>query len=189
MSRFSYFAPVVLGALAGILISPQRAHALTFSFSFSSNLTEFPSAVPGTVTGVIYGLTDNSTSAATEILINAYPAGVTPLPYSAPFSAFAYSTWLAANVNSMIYVDANSFVVTNGAMTSAIFQIYGGYFDINVYASGAYYNQFYSSDTSTYVANTDGLQGVTFSQVPEPATLALLTTGLLGLGLARRRLG
>ena len=170
---------------ASMPLAPQ-AKALDFNFSFS-NVTE---DVSGTVTGVIKGLTDNATSAASDITITFAPAGVTPLP-ATTFSIFDYATQLNSLWGSP-YIVVNNFTVTNGVITDALFQIYGGYFDINV---AGQYNSLHSSDKAPAgteghgLGNQDGLGGITFTEVPEPASWMLISAGLLGLGATRRRVG
>ena len=169
--------------VAWSLASP--AHALDFNFSFS-NVT---GNADGTVTGEIFGLTNNATSAASDIVIDSAPAGWV-LP-AIPFSVFSHAgDWSGG------YIDENSFTVSNGVLTDANFQIYGGYFDLNYDNT---YNEFGDlrvitgvvPPTGPYIQNTDGFGGVTYTAVPEPSTWAMMGLGFASLGLAgyrRRRL-
>jgi len=103
---FPCLALILVGALSG-----QRAHALDFTFAFSNN-NYSAGYVPGTVTGIIYGLTDNASSAPTYITITSAPAGLgltTPDPLT------------------LLYSNGD-FTVTHGAITSDNFNgsAYGG---------------------------------------------------------------
>ncbi|MEA5577727.1 hypothetical protein, partial [Anabaena sp. UHCC 0451] len=70
--------------------------------------------VSGNVTGTIQGLADNATSAATDIIITSYPAGLNVNPAApAPFSLFSY---LAARGGTG--PEENSFTVNNGVITN-----------------------------------------------------------------------
>src|SRR5271170_3031461 len=75
----------VLGAGLVGLMHPTAAHAvpLDFMFSFSNTV----GAVNGTVTGEIFGLTDNATGPASNVILDSYPTGLDlPAPPLTVFS-------------------------------------------------------------------------------------------------------
>lgn len=168
-----------LAAAAVIMGLSGNAHATDINFSFD-NVT---GNVSGTVSGRIFGLSDNATSSATEILITSVPAGIAGGLPATSFSAFDYAASLGQ------FITYNSFTLSGGVVTDAVFQIYGGHFDLNLQPGGGdpFYNELVSFDESSIVQNTDGFAGVTFSSVPEPVSMALLGVGVLGLAAARRR--
>ena len=105
--KFKQFS-CVLGLAIGIIASNiPKASALDFSFSFSNQ----DGNVDGTVTGTIKGLKDNTTSAATEVDLTSYPAGLGTNPN--PSGNVVYTSsgggW---DPNA-----SGSFTVTNGLIT------------------------------------------------------------------------
>jgi hypothetical protein len=56
--------------ISGIVLAAGPASADDFSFSFTNDIGN----VAGTVTGEILGLTDNSTGAATDVIIESFPS-------------------------------------------------------------------------------------------------------------------
>lgn len=153
------------------------ANAMNFFFSFTND----PGLgnVAGTVTGEIFGLTDNATSAATSVVIDSVPTALTGLP-STPFTAAAYAADLGE------FIGSNSFTVTSGAVTNADYQIWGGDFALNV---GGAFNSLSSPDASERVQNLDGMGGITFSvasAAPEPAAWTMMVLGIGALGGAMR---
>jgi hypothetical protein len=173
--------------LAFALIAPAAlADTLSFSFSFSGDNSQ-----PGTVTGTIEGLQNNTTSAATALYIDtATNNGANDtLPYNV--------------LGSGLSATDNTFTVTNGVITGADFAMlaFGAdsqepdfiLLEINSNAidSGANLLDFGSGP---FIRNTNGINGVTFqllqptAATPEPGSIALFGTGLLGaVGVVRKR--
>ncbi|MGA2722515.1 MAG: PEP-CTERM sorting domain-containing protein [Bryobacteraceae bacterium] len=171
-----------------------------FSFSFSNDPTG-PGNVDGTVTGEILGLVNNSTSPATAVLVDSYPAGLVEFgSYTTPFNVLA--AWTGGTVGE------NSFTEVGGVITGGGFDIVEAngvndqlYIDSNcscdVFGLGTGTNFIdIGSNDSRYVWNDNGIgaSGVTFtaagssSSVPEPASWTLLATviGSLAYGLRKR---
>lgn len=170
----SWTAATIVGTL---LFFSVPARAVTVDFSFN-NIT---GSVAGTVTGAIFGLPFSGTGAASNIEIYSVPATLVPDLPALPFSIFTY----ASNLGEPIV--ANSFTLNNGSVTSALFQVFGGYFDLNVAGK---FNQLTINDYTpgstfpiNYIGNQSGLAGVSFSTTPLPRSLPLLGTGLALLGL------
>jgi hypothetical protein len=94
----------VSGGVALLLLSftPTAGNALTFFFSFTDTTVGH---ITGTVTGEIDGLVDNSTSAATAVIIDSAP------------SAYGLSTPFSLPLPTV----PNSFVVSNGIITNQNF--------------------------------------------------------------------
>jgi hypothetical protein len=163
---------ILMVSVAAMMAVSPAAHAMNFYFSFSND----PAAggtVAGTVTGEIFDLVNNTTSFPTDVIVDSYPAGITPLP-NAPFDIPGY----AAQLHS--FVTGDGFTVTNGVITGGDYQIYGGNFDLNIQGQ---YNTLASSDGNTRVQNLSGLDGLTFSLVtPLPSTWTMLIAGFVGLG-------
>jgi len=178
------------------------ARADTFYFSFSNDPTG-PGDVSGTVTGEVFGLPHNGTGAATDIEILSYPAGlVLSGTYTPPVDVFSWTGAIIAQ---------NSYTVVNGVITGGGFSIYGGNGDLDqlylsaecvgctTFGLGTGTNFFdIGSDDRKFVWNDDGIgaTGVAYtpvtaspSAVPEPGTIALFGSGLVGFaGMVRRRL-
>jgi PEP-CTERM motif len=170
-------------AAAGLLVcGSSHARALTFNWSFAND-ANFGS-VAGTVTGTI-DLADNATGAATALSVTSYPTGLFGVT-AAPFNI----------VNNPDYsIFQNSFTVASGVVTAEAFSSFnaadGSAF--NLLEGFAAENSLHSSLGSA-VANGGGLSGITYTleqlpaDVPEPASLAILGIGLLGLAAARKRI-
>lgn len=167
-------------------LSVQAESTLNFDFSFSD--------ANGTIAGEIYGLSDNSTSAASQVVITSFPDDINAI-VTAPVVA---SDWT--------YIDENSFTVTDGEITGGGFYAHEGgtgnaaslsqgyqlFIDGNYGgAPGGYYNYCNLDGTdSAYVYGGTGLGAVTFASAeatPEPGTIALAGLGIAGLMAARRR--
>jgi hypothetical protein len=162
---------LIATAISAVLISPISAHAgLNFTFSFTND----PSVgnTPGTVTGEIFGLTDNSTSAATNVVIFSDPAALV-LPTN-PYDIF--------DVPGAIFL-SNSFTVSSGQITTADFLETNGNFVLSLGGpTGAnYLFGFNATETGTDAGGT-----YVPAAVPEPASITLLLSGLLGVLLSQR---
>ena len=173
------------------------ASALDFLFSFTNDVGN----VSGTVTGEVFGLVDNSTSAATSVQIFTWPAGLIPAgsqaSYSAPLDA---TTWSVQG--------GNSFTVVNGLVTSGAFHADNStavsfldrlWLNFGPCSSGPTCS-FLSlgSDDAQYVWT--GVGGTTFCSptgpcstlggpaggVPEPASWAMMLLGFGAIGGALR---
>lgn len=167
--------PLVVGAAAGIVVSSASpAQALDFNFSFTNDPDL--GSLDGTVEGTIYGLTDNATSAAADIIITSYPAGLN-LPAS-PFSAFSLGS-----------DNVNSFEVLNGALINANLRITGSNFFLFALNDSEGVNGLADGFSTTY--NNGGFAGATYAattvpfDIPGGATIPTVGS-LFALALMRK---
>ena len=182
MQLMKTYRRLCLGVAAVILLTsafsaPARGELLNFTFSFTGGNT---SSVQGTVTGLIEGLTDNSTGGAADVIIESAPSmtsfgpSVGPLPIDT-------ASWVK---------QANSFTVSNGQITAADFRaVTNGEDFLDLDYTGRI-NLFTLSGNSYNVANNDGLAGISFSpSVPEPGTFAIggFAIAVLGLWISKQR--
>jgi hypothetical protein len=167
------------------------ASAATINFSFVNTIGN----VSGTVTGQIDGLVDNSTSAATAIYVDSYPAALGS--YATPFNVL---DWTGGTI------DENSFTLSGGVVTSALFEITEANGDDDQlylnsdcdceYSTGHTNFLDIGSHDTLYVWNVGDLNasdGLVLSAatgtagVPEPLTLSLFSAGVVGAVAMRRR--
>jgi hypothetical protein len=157
-----------------------QANLLNFDFSFQNTTGD----VSGTVSGEILGLANNSTGAASEVLITSFPVGLNSVLGAGPFDA---TTWT--------YQMDNSFTVVNGQVVA------GGFwadsapaFQLFIDGNPGYGINFLSLDATAanYVWGNPGLAAaniVPAPSVPDAAgTFSLLGAALAGLGVLRRKL-
>ena len=171
-------------AMMASFFSP-TARADDFTFTFTNTIGN----TPGTVTGEIYGLVNNSTGAATDIIITSAPANVANNIPSFDINTYASDTGNGEGFG----VTHNSFTELNGQITAAVYQMGPGFFDINLVCCGVSfpggYNELITPNDGYNVVNLDGLAGITFSpaSVPEPSSVILLSTILLSLAFVARK--
>ncbi len=172
-----------VAVMAGVVMSSGSAKADNFFFSFSN----VGGNVAGTVSGEIFGLTNNLSSAASDVIVTSYPAGLN-------------STFPAGTIDTGLWNDpiANAFTETNGQITAASFKIE----DMVNNGIDQLYIDFISANVlqidqvnGKSVENTNGLSGVNFSaapaSVPEAPSWSIFAVALAALGAAsqwRRRL-
>jgi hypothetical protein len=144
------------------LMRPTASHAgpLDFMFSFSNTIGN----VSGTVTGEVFGLTDNATGPASNVVVDSYPAAL-----GLPAPPLAFFT------NILI----NSFTVTNEMIIAARYLA-----DNTADTAGLILNSppenGLATNSGTTVINIDGFAGVTYTPlqpVPEPSSVTVLGTG------------
>lgn len=164
----------LLAALATALITAPSAFAATLDFDFSFSQTGLPQF---SVTGTVFGLTDNATSAASSVTI------------LTDQGAFTLDHFLAG---------FNAFTVTNGVLETASFGGFGTNATREAYLSFGING--ITGDTEAQYTSTligggfgTGVQGIaTFeassaAPVPLPAGGVLLLTGFGAVAAMRRR--
>jgi hypothetical protein len=173
-SRIRHFSvPTVLSALLALaaFAAPARADLLDFTFSFSNG----NGSIPGTVTGEIEGLADNSTGAAADVIVDSAPAmqNLSTLT-SAPYDT---ASWVKS---------ADTFTVTDGQITAADFR---GVFEAEAILSLNYgsIDAFTLSGNSYSVTTHAGFDAITFTPLnapasPEPGTFAMAALALPAFG-------
>jgi len=172
-----------------LLAMATPALAVDIQFSFTNTIGD----VPGTVTGEIDGLVDNSTSAATAIWVNSYPAGLNSVFPAGPINVLL---WTGGVLNN------NAFTLTNGALTGVDFFITSN--DAHGF-NQLYLNSSCCGGSGTNFLNIDGQDGLYVwsngplngrdglttgtSPAPEPASWAMMLGGfgLIGGALRSRR--
>ena len=158
-----------LGTL-GVVAQAMAAQAVDFNFSFTGT-----SGVTGTVTGLIGGLTDNTSSVPSSIIINTDPTGV---PSGTILSQYLGGSFTVSNdtitaANDVIFEDSNSnfAIIFNLSSTNILSNLTDG----------------------SYTSNSDEFSGVTYiptATVPEPNEKGLIAFGIplfLALGIINKR--
>jgi PEP-CTERM motif len=177
---------VIIAVVAMMPSTPSKAIVFEFSFTNAGD----PGTTSGTVTGRIFGLSDNTTSAATDVIIDSYPSALGGVP--TPLNLFSYPL-ITGNPTS---ISTNSFTVSGGHIAAANFYADAeclpsapcGLAPLFLYLVSTGSNSPYvfgESDALTGVSN-GAVQAnfVSFSAaVPEPATWIMLIVGFVGLGL------
>jgi hypothetical protein len=166
---------IAVMAVAAMTASAQ-AGTLNFDFSFTAT---FGTQIGGTVTGEIFGLTDNATGPASAVDIYSVPGSV------------VYGETLPFNAMTVGTVNSNSFTVVSGGITVADFSA-----GVDLPFPGADWllqlenipNGFY--DMASREVGENGLLVETFTATftpdaattPLPSTWFLLLSGFVGLG-------
>lgn len=163
---------------------PGPAQALEFFFSFDSDLQGFsPNTTintPGTITGLIGGLVDNSTGPATSVILTGFPAAFnatfgTPAGSAAPSPINILPLATIVDVNSFTLVDGvivNSSLVLRSDVVPGPFWsffISCGKFCANATPAEPDFNLLFDvTNGGKLAANSLGSEGVTFTPVPGP---------------------
>jgi hypothetical protein len=165
---------IVTFGILGMAFAGPSAKADIFDFT----ITNARGNVSGSVTGEIFGLVNNSTSAASEVLITDFPAGLNSALGGAPINATAWAIQME-----------NSFTETNGQITAADFaatQPVGGSVPAQLYIMNG--EGFLSLDGVSPNGNmVYGSITFTADPTPEPGYLLLVALGLGGLVLMKSR--
>jgi hypothetical protein len=167
----------ILGAVLIGLMHPTASHAGPLDFMFSFTGTVPPGNVAGTVTGEIFGLTNNATGPASNVIVDSDPGLDIPAPRPLIFSDQAF----------------NSFTVVNGAITLADYTANASNALAALALDNGSLNLLINTELVLFVENVDGFAGATYTLIqstPEPSSVTLLGTGLgfAALWLLRRRL-
>jgi hypothetical protein len=194
-------------AFAGVISYSTTIATSAVSFSQSLSLQKFDTSL-GTLTGVTLGLTNNATAnvdvanftAFSQAFINATAA--IPVTLTGPDGSFVSATATAGPFNNTAAPGLNAFsglTATNSNTFSVLPANWSSYeglgFATAAFIASATTGVFSGSSVPGVFfggsANAGGTATVTYtyttSEVPEPATMAILGAGLLGLGTARRR--
>ncbi len=160
---------ILLGAGLIGLMYPTASQALNFTFSFANTV----GTTDGTVTGEIDGLVNGTGVAATNVILDSYPTGL-GLP-SPPLD--------------IVDVADNTFDVSNNMITSAFFEGTNGSAFLVIGDSSSAMGATLANRTPNLDVNTNTPPPFVLSSVsvPEPASAALLATGLAALWQLRRR--
>lgn len=185
-----WVAKKISAVITVALFSSGASAGLVFDFSFDATDADFPFQTAGPITGRILGLEDNrTTQAATGVVITG--VGDHTPSFATPFDVIAEG-W---------FIGANTFDVVSGAITSWSF--FANDVDDPTLAAvdeildlGDFGNPVFKPQFITGLVGADfnvtfpswtqaAADDVTFSRVPVPATLALISFGLLTLRLRR----
>jgi hypothetical protein len=154
---------------------PARADLLNFSFSFTNTLGN----TAGTVTAEIEGLSDNSTGAASDVIIQTAPASLGTLEGTLPIDLDA-AGWSFLS---------NSFTVSGGQITAVNFNAASPDFLGSLLLNHGALNDL-ALGGSGFVANAGHFAGTTYTpllaappSVPEPASFQIGFASLPVLGL------
>lgn len=152
------------------LTSP--AQALSFDFSFTDGVD--------TVSGTVFGLIDNDTSAATSLIASGGALGSSPIEFV---------------LNLAFSPVFNEFEVLNGGIVS--FEFLKGIDQSPLFIGLSLFDDILSTNsaftslsgvvTQTFANNFPVFTPSTVSTVPLPPAGVLFITGLIGLGCLRRR--
>ncbi|HUK52608.1 MAG TPA: hypothetical protein VL099_04890 [Candidatus Binatia bacterium] len=159
----SLFSVGLLGLLC--LMLPQTARADNFTFSFTGTY--------GTVTGEIFGLTNNTTGAATDVTITSFPG----IFLSDPLLAGSAVTDLFSGQWNIL---ENTFTESSGAINSYVFtcnDINGTTFILSIgYQAGILEIAYGATDVGpvSFVPSSP-------VAAPEPASFGLMLFGLMAL--------
>ena len=168
----------LLGLLCLMLPGSLRADDFTFSFTNTFGIT------PGTVTGEILGLTDNTTSAPAKVFIDSYPAIFAVNPDLSTPPVDVLSTWTTFSL-------PNVFTETAGVITSSDFfaedPISTNFLLLDSSGSPGYeLNVVLPRNRSAVATNS-----IVYTPIPapEPSSIALMLAGIGFLLVMRKRIG
>jgi hypothetical protein len=185
-------AIVILIILADINNKP--AQALDFFFSFN-NADAF--GVPGTVSGRILGLTNNSTGAASSVIIDSFPDALDDI-YGFNVSNDA-TMWESVSSNSFTVLNGNIVPDSTDFIAFDFSSLSGDEFDgfcltqtdACFLGAGKGFSNLFGLGSSIYTANQDGFAGVTYTPIlfEFRSTLGLVALGgmFAGYTFARKR--
>jgi hypothetical protein len=189
---------------AGLAWMPGPARALEFFFSFESDLQGFsPNTAintPGTISGTIGGLVDNSTGPATSVILTGFPAVFnatfgTPAGSGAPPPIDILPLATIVDVNSFTLVDGvivNSSLVLRSDVVPGPFWsffISCGNFCANATPPEPDFNLLFDvSNGGRLAANSLGSKGVSFTPVPGPLPILGAGAAFAASRRLRRRL-